>query len=252
MKKAKKKNLYPAAGAKGAEDMFAAESPKEKKDVSVPGATGRIGTDESGKGDYFGPLVTAAVWVDDAVEKTLLDLGVRDSKKISDGRAKTLAGQIKGIAPYALVTVGPVKYNELYLKMRNLNKLLAWTHARAIEDLLKEVACDAVIADKFGDEKLIENALMKNGRKIKLIQRVRAEADTAVAAASIVARAEFLHRLDRLSEQGGVDLKKGAGSLVDDAGLIVVRAGGEARLKTVAKWHFKNTTKILNRFAALK
>ena len=204
----------------------------------------RIGTDESGKGDYFGPLVVAAVWVDAQMAELLAGGGVRDSKKVSDSRAAQLARDIKGSAPHAVVVIGPEKYNELYEKIRNLNKLLAWAHARVIENLLEKVSCDTVVADKFGDERLIQNALMQKGRQVKLIQQVRAESDIAVAAASILARAEFLRRLADLSEKIGIDLPKGASSLVDDAGARVLRSGGEQVLGTVAKLHFKNTQKV--------
>jgi len=204
----------------------------------------RIGTDESGKGDYFGPLVVAAVWIDAPMAELLVGGGVRDSKKVSDSRAAQLARDIKGLAPHTIVVIGPEKYNELYEKMRNLNRLLAWAHARAIENLLEKAACDTVVADKFGDEKYIQHALMERGRNVRLIQRVRAESDIAVAAASILARAEFLRRLADLSEKIGVKLHKGASPLVDEIGARIVRTGSEDQLRTVAKWHFKNTLKI--------
>ncbi len=205
----------------------------------------RIGTDESGKGDYFGPLVTAAVWVPPEQESGLLRLGVRDSKKITDKRATALAAEIKAQARHAIVVVGPEKYNQLYEKIGNLNRLLAWTHARAIENILETVHCDTVIADKFGDEKYIISALMKKGRAVRLVQLVRAESDLAVAAASIVARAEFLRRLDLLSRSIRVKLHKGASPAVDQIGRHLVADQGVDVLKKVAKWHFKNTKKIL-------
>lgn len=250
MKKTQPKALYPAGGSNPGTDLFGgdpAAAGGDKQPVS-----GRIGTDESGKGDYFGPLVTAAVWVDEALEEKLSGLGVRDSKKISDGRVTEIARRITADVPHAVVVIGPSKYNELYGKIRNLNRLLAWAHARAIENLLEKVSCTTVIADKFGDEKYVQNALMKKGREVQLIQRVRAEADIAVAAASIVARAEFLRRLKSLSAQIGFDLHKGASDLVDQDGLRIVQSGGKDKLLTVAKWHFKNTKKILARYSAAR
>lgn len=245
MKTTRRKNLYPAADTGDAKDLFTAETPATEKTRKTPLPAGRIGTDESGKGDYFGPLVTAAVWVDDSLEKKLAGLGVRDSKKLSDKRAAELARAIRECTPHSVVAIGPEKYNELYEKIRNLNRLLAWAHARAIENILQEVSCDTVIADKFGDEKYIKNALLQKGREVTLIQKVRAESDLAVAAASIVARAEFLRRLEALARATGAELPKGASDLVDRAGARILQAGGEDKLRQVAKWHFKNTRKIM-------
>jgi len=241
----KRKDSNPLAGTATGDDLFAGEKPEAVDREDTPPPTGWIGTDESGKGDYFGPLVVAAVWVNSEIEKKLLGWGVRDSKKITDKHATDLAAQIIAEIPHAVVLIGPEKYNELYAKIRNLNRLLAWAHARAIENLLDEVVCDTVIADKFGDEKYIKDALLQKGREVTLIQKVRAESDTAVAAASVVARAEFLQRLAILSKSLGVELHKGAADPVDQLGLQILRTGGEDKLRKAAKWHFKNTQKIL-------
>ncbi|HXH85238.1 MAG TPA: ribonuclease HIII, partial [Nitrospira sp.] len=143
------------------------------------------------------------------------------------------------------ITIGPHKYNELYAKIRNLNRLLAWGHAKALETLLERVSCERAIADQFADEQLILNALQEKGRKIVLEQRTKAESDIAVAAASILARAEFLVRLKRLSGEIGTTLPKGASSAVELAGKMVVKKYGQERLGTVAKLHFKTTRAVL-------
>ena len=205
----------------------------------------RIGIDESGKGDYFGPLVIAAVFVDATTQDELALMQVRDSKKISDGRILEMAPDIKTVCPHSVITIGPHKYNELYAKIRNLNRLLAWGHAKALETLLERVSCERAIADQFGDERLILNALQEKGRKIVLEQRTKAESDLAVAAASILARAEFLVRLKRLSGEIGTTLPKGASPAVELAGKMVVKKFGQERLGTVAKLHFKTTTAVL-------
>jgi len=205
----------------------------------------RIGIDESGKGDYFGPLVIAAVFVDATTQDELALMEVRDSKKISDGRILEMAPDIKTICPHSVIAIGPHKYNELYAKIRNLNRLLAWGHAKALETLLERVSCERAIADQFGDERLILNALQEKGRKIVLEQRTKAESDIAVAAASILARAEFLLRLKRLSEEIGRTLPKGASPAVELAGKMVVKKYGQERLGTVAKLHFKTTKAVL-------
>jgi len=216
----------------------------------VPAATNlsslsRIGIDESGKGDYFGPLVIAAVFVTPALEQDLALMQVRDSKKISDGRILEMAPDIRLLCPHSLVAIGPQRYNELYAKIKNLNRLLAWGHARALENLLQQVDCDLAIADQFGDERLILNALQEKGKQIRLVQRTKAESDLAVAAASILARAEFLQRLDRLSQELSTTLPKGASAAVELAGRMVVKKYGRDRLGTVAKLHFKTTKQVL-------
>jgi len=206
----------------------------------------RIGIDESGKGDYFGPLVIAAVFVDATTQGELKLMEVRDSKKISDGRILELAPDIKTICPHSVIAIGPQKYNELYAKIKNLNRLLAWGHAKALENLLERgVTCERAISDQFGDERLILNALQAKGRTIVLEQRTKAESDLAVAAASILARAEFLLRLKRLSSEVGTTLPKGASPAVELAAKMIIKKHGQERLGSVAKLHFKTTKAVL-------
>lgn len=205
----------------------------------------RIGIDESGKGDYFGPLVIAAAFVTPATEPDLRLMGVRDSKKISDNRILELARDIRLVCPHSIVAIGPPRYNELYAKMRNLNRLLAWGHARALENLLGQVDCDLAIADQFGDERFVLNALLEKGKQIRLVQKTKAEADMAVAAASILARSEFLIRLKRLSDELGLPLPKGASQQVELAARLVYKKHGQEGLGTVAKLHFRTTQAVL-------
>lgn len=203
---------------------------------------GHIGVDESGKGDYFGPLVIAACFVG---PEHLAELdGVRDSKKLTDPISLRLAGVIKRTCPHSIVAIGPAKYNELYEKFRNLNKLLAWGHARAIENVLEQRPCKLVISDQFADPAGLKRQLFEKGRTIELRSMVRAEADIAVAAASILARAEFLSRLKRLGDDIGIGLPKGASPQVVDAGRRVYRELGDAGLTQVAKLHFKTTDQV--------
>lgn len=206
---------------------------------------GHIGTDESGKGDYFGPIVIAGVFVPDGQEEVLKEFGVKDSKRTSDNRARELAEIIKRGYTHSVVAIGPERYNELYLKLRNLNRILAWGHSRAIENILEKVDCRLAITDQFGDRAFVLNALMKKGKRIELIQKPRAEEDMAVAAASLLARAEFLKRLHFLSQDTGVDLPKGASVLVEEAAVKLVKLHGPGILEKVAKTHFKTTTRIL-------
>jgi ribonuclease HIII len=218
--------------------MMAASHPRNRID--------RIGIDESGKGDYFGPLVIAAVFVDATTQGELKLMEVRDSKKLSDSRILEMAPDIRTICPHSVIAIGPKKYNELYGTIRNLNRLLAWGHAKALENLLERgVTCERAISDQFGDERLILNALQEKGRKVVLEQRAKAESDLAVAAASVLARAEFLLRLKRLSGEVGTMLPKGASPAVELAARMIIKKHGRERLDSVAKLHFKTTQSIL-------
>ena len=219
-----------------------------KQDFLFPGAKGHLGTDESGKGDYFGPLVVAGLFLPEGQEAVLAELGVRDSKKFSDARVQEMAQLLQRGYTYSLVVIGPEKYNALYAKMKNLNRLLAWAHARVIENILEKVDCRRVITDQFGDKIFVLNALMKKGRQIELIQKPKAEEDMAVAAASILARAEFLRRLYFLSQEIGLDLPKGASAKVEEVAYQLVKEKGQAILNRVAKIHFKTTQKVLALF----
>jgi ribonuclease HIII len=206
----------------------------------------RIGLDESGKGDYFGPLVISAVFVDGQAEDSLITLGVRDGKLLSDNRIIVLAEQIKVLCPHFVVPIEPKRYNELYAKVKNLNRLLAWGHAWTLENLLAKVSCDLAIVDKFGDESYVRAVLKEKGRQITVIQQTHAEIDIAVAAASILAHAKFVQYLEQLSKKVGKTLPKGA----SDPSIVVigrelVSEHGKYILNEIAKLHFKTTEAIL-------
>ena len=208
-----------------------------------------MGVDESGKGDFFGPLVIASAYVDETIAKDLQALNVRDSKTITtDKAAQDLARKIRARLgdKFVVVSIGPAAYNRLYATMGSVNRILAWGHARAIENLLEKVPnCPRALSDQFGPEQQIQRALQQKGRKIKLEQRHKAESDVAVAAASILARAAFLTALAKLGEKYGGTLPKGASDKVKAvAGGIVKKHGGAALLET-AKCHFKTTDEVL-------
>jgi ribonuclease HIII len=208
----------------------------------------RIGVDESGKGDFFGPLVVAGVYLDEAAAQNMMEIGVRDSKLIkSDARIAEIAKEIRQTEGCManVVAIGPEKYNELHAKMGNVNTLLGWGHARVIENLLGRVDCPKAISDQFGNKRIIEQALMARGKKIQLVQRHKAESDLAVAAASIIARDEFVTRLRRLGKEYGLPLPKGASSAVEDAGIELVKKHGRDALGKVAKMHFRTSQKVL-------
>jgi len=204
----------------------------------------RIGTDEAGKGDYFGDLVVAGVFLDAVGEQRARALGVKDSKKLSDARARALAREIQQAFPHNIVRISPAKYNELYAKMGNLNHLLAWAHARVIENLLSRTGAILVISDQFGNAQVLENALMREGQSVRLVQLTQGERDLAVAAASVLARAAFLIHLAALTKEAGIPLPKGATHVLP-AGREVYRKGGLELLGRVAKLHFRTTDEIV-------
>jgi ribonuclease HIII len=207
----------------------------------------RIGVDESGKGDFFGPLVVAGVYLNELTAMKMKELDVRDSKLItSDARIDALAKEIRAVTKWDVLVIGNEAYNRLHAKMRNVNSILGWGHARVIENMLAKVpSCLKAISDQFGNKRIIEQALMERGKKIKLVQRHKAESDLAVAAASILARDGFVRGLRLLGKQFGVALPKGASQAVIDAGVKLVKKHGRDALPKVAKMHFRTSQKIL-------
>jgi ribonuclease HIII len=208
----------------------------------------RFGVDESGKGDFFGPLCIAGVYVNEAVIGAWKDQGIRDSKNISsDKKIHELADLIRKTPGCVVdsVVVGNEAYNRLYGRMKSVNTLLAWGHARVIENLMGKryqmnPAPVRAISDQFAASKtVIEKALMTGGRSIEMVQRHKAEEDIAVAAASIVARDEFVKGIAKLEQQYQVKFPKGAGTLVDAAAKQFVETRGAGELVKVSKVHFR-------------
>ena len=208
----------------------------------------RIGVDESGKGDFFGPLCIAGVYINESIVKAWQDVGIRDSKNISsDKKIADLAEKIRKTPGCVVnvVTIGNEAYNRLYGKMKSVNTILAWGHARVIENLLGQKhqmnpLPVRAMSDQFAASKsVIEKALMGLGREIKLIQQHRAEEDLAVAAASILARDAFVNGLAKLEKQFNIELPKGASTAVDEAAKKIVSEQGADNLSKVAKMHFR-------------
>jgi ribonuclease HIII len=208
----------------------------------------RIGVDESGKGDFFGPMCVAGVYVNEAVVNAWKDAGVRDSKNISsDKKISDLADLIRK-TPGCVTTVVPIgneAYTRLHAKMKSVNAVLAWGHARVIENLLGQKhrmnpPPVRAISDQFASSKsVIEKALMSLGRDLELMQRHKAEEDLAVAAASILARDEFVKRLAKLEKEFEMKFPKGASAQVDAAAKEFVEKHGAENLAKVAKLHFR-------------
>ena len=208
-----------------------------------------FGVDESGKGDFFGPLVIAGAYADGEMARQWRSAGVVDSKAIkSEDRIRALAKRIRETpgAAVNVVLIGPSRYNEMYESFGNLNRLLAWGHARVIENLLElRPDCPRALSDQFANPALIRRALMERGRGIELEQRTKAESDPAVAAASILAREGFLDWLEREGRRLGETIPKGASQGVKKVGHALVLKYGREVLKSLAKMHFKTAAEIL-------
>ena len=199
-----------------------------------------VGSDESGKGDFFGPLVVAAVRLEPDVARAMVGGEVRDCKLMNDAAVARVAAALRAHVPHSIQRLDPPLYNAEHARVRNLNPMLAALHAAAIRELAAPGM--RVVVDQFAAPAVLERAL--EGLDVRLEQRPRAESELAVAAASILARDEFLQALARLSEEHGVDLAKGAGIPTDRAARRFVELHGIERLGEVAKVHFANARKL--------
>ena len=222
-----------------------------------------IGTDEAGKGDYFGPLVAAAVYIDAECRETFSDMGITDGKRLSNRRIQNLAASMRCRYAQHIVVVKkmPAEYNSLYATLRrrgqNLNHLLASLHAEAIRTLANRVGAKHALVDQFSKDDLITRQFIQRANNAPPLQRgapsipfrleikqvTKAERDIAVAAASIIARDTFLTGMDMLSEKYEICLPRGAYQVVE-AGKEFVKMHGSAALQNVAKLHFNLTDAV--------
>ena len=204
-----------------------------------------VGLDESGKGDYFGPLVAAAVALSSSAIAELEALGLKESKRHSKARVKEFARLIKSSYPTEVVLISPARYNQLYKSFKNLNRLLAWAHATALENLLKRVKPEIVILDRFSARDEFEKALKNLGRAATILIEEKAEQHLPVAAASVVARGEFLEWMEKASASLGIELPLGSSSpAVVECGCEIFKKGGLELLSRFAKLHFSLTGKV--------
>ncbi len=207
--------------------------------------TPHIGMDEAGKGDFFGPLCIAALFADANGIKQLVEWGVKDSKRFSDDSILKLAKKIRPAFTFTVIRLFPAKYNELYGKFKNLNRLLGWAHAAALGDVAQKSGCKDAILDQFADKSVVERQLQQKKIDVNLVQKVRGEEDVVVAAASILARAAFVEGIKELGDEHGVELPKGASALVKATASKLVAKFGPEILHQVAKTHFKTTKEVL-------
>lgn len=207
--------------------------------AAVVDSTPRIGVDEAGKGDFFGPLCIGALFADEPGIKRLIEMGIKDSKKLKDTTIAKLALALKKEFKYRVVIINPHKYNELYAKFGNLNSLLAWGHATAMDHLVKESQCTNVIIDKFANEYVVASAVKRKSLDIHLTQVHKGETDPVVAGASILARHAFVDALQKFENHYNFIFPKGASSAVIQAKKSFIKQFSEAELPKVAKMHFK-------------
>lgn len=203
-----------------------------------------IGLDEAGKGDFFGPLCVAGVFADSAGIQSMHAMGVKDSKKMSDEAILKLAKKIRVQFPYTVIRLFPQKYNELYGKFKNLNRLLGWAHVATLGDLSQKTGCRTALLDQFADKKVVETAMKQKKLDVDLEQKVRGEEDLVVAAASILARAAFLEGMNKLSEEAGMVLPKGASAQVVAAAKKIKTSLGPESLPKFVKTHFKTMLEL--------
>jgi len=208
------------------------------------------GLDESGKGDFFGPVVAATVIADKPAIEAWIKAGVRDSKKIVESQIIKLDKLIRETPGVAVATClcGMPKYNLLMSRPRaNLNRLLAWQHATALAQALERKKATRGLLDQFSKQPLVQRELTKMGLKdFNLEMRTHAEEDPVVAAASVVARAEYVRQMQGLSKAFGGPLQKGAGPLVKEQGTQIIERLGARALGNFAKLHFRTAYEIVS------
>lgn len=219
------------------------------------------GSDESGKGDYFGPLVVCCAYTDPELSREMQRLGVKDCKQMTDAAVLTAGAKLRallGPTGYAVVKLGPAAYNRLYAKIRNINRMLAWAHGTAIEELLeKRPQCNRVVVDQFAPtEATIRRALKTRGKAATVEQHHKAESDIAVAAASVIARELFLRDIQRMREEvfgcPASDVEEvrkipigSSDPRVRQLAEEMVKTHGPVWLMNHAKAHFQTTDKVL-------
>lgn len=203
-----------------------------------------IGTDETGKGDYFGPLVIAGMYVDENICKFLQELGVRDSKELSDPQIDKIANIIKNTYPsnYSIISLKPEKYNQLYEKIQNVNKLLDWGHSKVIESIYEKYKPDTIIVDQFSKTPL-KVSLTKDFSNVNFVYMPKAEKHIGVAAASILARNEMSQWFYNQNDSG-LRVLRGASVEVENAARNIYYEKGRTALEKLVKLHFKTTKKI--------
>ncbi|WP_251671123.1 MULTISPECIES: ribonuclease HIII [unclassified Sporosarcina] len=210
-----------------------------------------LGSDETGTGDFFGPITVAACYISSEKIELVRELGVKDSKQLTDTYMQQIAGDLKQVVPHCVLTLDNAKYNKIQGKGWSQGKIKAILHNQALQQVLDQIKPEYpeyILIDQFAERKVYYNHL-KNEPAIvqeKVLFSTKAEnLHVSVATASILARVAFLEQMDQLSVTAGVTLPKGAGSRVDQVACQIIRKKGEPFLQSITKAHFANTQKAL-------
>ena len=225
--------------------------PKTKGDIlpTTLAELSVVGSDETGTGDFFGPVTVAACYVPADKLALVRELGVKDSKQLTDDHMRQIAPDLKATLIHSVLTLGNVKYNEIQEQGNSQGKIKALLHNQALKHVLRKMngkKPDFILVDQFAERGVYYNYLKAEPEIIRenLLLSTKAEGlHLSVAAASIIARVAFLEEMDKMSRIAGITLPKGAGAKVDEVAARILLKKGEATLKTLTKWHFANATK---------
>jgi ribonuclease HIII len=222
---------------------------KVKKDIEVeiPSDIASVGSDEVGTGDYYGPIVVTASFVSKDNIPFLTELGVRDSKKLSDEQILKIVPKIIKKIPYKTIMLSNKEYNDNYGKDMNMNKIKAVLHNKVLTEMVKDNDYDYIVVDQFESEKSYYNHLSDVPNPLKGITFITKAEDKclSVAVSSLISRYIFIKEMDKLGDKYGIFLPKGANYYVEDVGIKLVNKYGEKILHDIAKLNFSNTDRIL-------
>lgn len=232
------------------EDFFDEPRKKEKEeDIEIPFNINSIGSDEVGTGDYFGPIVVSASYVSVNDIDFLTNLGVRDSKKLSDEKILEIVPQIVKRIKYKTIILSNKEYNKYHNEDMNMNKIKAILHNKVLYNLTHEndIKYDYIVVDQFESPKSYYNHLNDTDKIVKNITFITKAEDKcmSVACSSLISRYIFIKEIDKLGEKYGIFIPKGASSYVDDIAIKLVSKYGKNVLNDIAKLNFSNTKRIL-------
>ena len=236
---------------KNKEDLeyFIDKEEKEDKieEISIPVDISSVGSDEVGTGDYYGPIVVTASYVKKEDIPFLSELGVRDSKKLSDEQILKIVPKIIKKIPYKTIMLSNKEYNEKYGKDMNMNKIKAILHNKVLSEMVKGNTYDYIVIDQFESEKSYYNHLNECTNPLKGITFITKAEDKcfSVAVSSLISRYIFIKEIDKLGNKYGIFLPKGANYYAEDVGSKLVQKYGIDVLKNIAKLNFSNTDRIL-------
>ena len=219
----------------------------KKEEFSIPIDISSVGSDEVGTGDYYGPIVVTASFVSKENIPFLTELGVRDSKKLSDEQILKIVPKIIKKIPYKTILLSNTEYNERYGKDMNMNKIKAVLHNKVLSEMIKDNNYDYIVVDQFEPEKSYYNHLSECTNVVRGITFITKAEDKclSVAVSSLISRYIFVKEIDKLGDKYGIFLPKGANYYVEDVGIKLVEKYGTDVLKNVAKLNFSNTERIL-------